>query len=98
MNTRLHRDQGSMSRDVARDTPLGKRERGIYKLGRCLAVSELEALDAWAQERNLGGAALSSWGPSQASLGIGNSFRPFRLTVKPRAPKPLPRIAPPCLG
>lgn len=25
------------------------------------------------------------------------SFRLFRLTVKPRAPKPLPRIAPPCL-
>lgn len=93
MSTRLHRDPGSISRDGARDTPLG-----IYKLGRCLAVSELEALDSWAQERNLGGAALSSWGPSQASLGIGNSFRPFRLTVKPRAPKPLPRIAPPCLG
>lgn len=98
MNTRLHRDPGSMSRDGARDTPLGKRERGIYKLGWCLAVSELEALDGWAKERNLGGADLSSWGPSQASLGIGNSFRPFRLTVKPRAPKPLPRIAPPCLG
>lgn len=66
MNERTNeRTRGSLGtqarcRDGARDNPLGKRERGIYKLGRCVAVSELEALDAWAQAKNLGGAATSS--------------------------------------
>lgn len=56
------------------------------------------SLGCMGPDKELGRGSHKQFDPSQASLGIGNSFRPFRLTMKPRASKHLPRIAPPCLG
>lgn len=50
--------------------PTGPEGKGHLQTEWVLSTFGTGGLDAWAQaRRNLGGAATSSWGPSQAGLG-----------------------------